>query len=334
MKRYTALLLAMVLLLCAACTAGPSQPAEAEPIRVGVLTDGDAIDRGINQQIWNALDSLAEEGMPLQRSYRVPGTDGSYDDCIAALAAEGNALILCAQGSMSDVIQKAAGRYPHIQFVVAEGEADPSDNVSSMTFATAQAAYLAGIAAGKTSESGRVACVHGRLTPEVESLVAAFLAGVRAADEDAIILRENIVGQYDGGYRTAEMLVTKGVDVIFHADRNDRSSVIEACAKNGIWAIGAWQDRSGEAPETVLTSVVHRVDAAVQDVVRTYAAGTFTAGIHHYDLSRQGVDLVLPGHLADKVQTSVNNTKAKLTAGEITLPDTLEALWARYPELQ
>ena len=104
MKRYTALLLAMVLLLCAACTAGPSQPAEAEPIRVGVLTDGDAIDRGINQQIWNALDSLAEEGMPLQRSYRVPGTDGSYDDCIAALAAEGSALILCAQGSMSDVI--------------------------------------------------------------------------------------------------------------------------------------------------------------------------------------------------------------------------------------
>ena len=335
MKRYTALLLALLLmLLCSACGGGPSQPAEAEPVRVGVLTDGNAIDRGVNQQIWNALASLAEEGLALQRSYRTPGTDGSYGECIAALAAEGSTLILCAQGSMSDVIQTAAEAYPHIQFVVTEGEITPADNVSAMTFATGQAAYLAGIAAGKTSESGRVACVHGRLTPEVESVVAAFLAGVRAADEDAILLRETTVGEYDGGYRTAEMLVTNGVDVIFHADRTENSLIVEVCAENGIRAIGAWKDHSGAAPETVLTSVVHRVDVAVQDVVRDYADGTFTAGVRHYDLSCQGVDVVLPGLLPEKVQTSVNNARAKLTAGETTVPDTLAALWERYPDLQ
>ena len=75
MKRYLALLLSGLLLFCAACGDASAQPSEADPIRVGVLTDGDAIDRGINQQIWNALESLTEEGLPLQRAYRIPGTD-------------------------------------------------------------------------------------------------------------------------------------------------------------------------------------------------------------------------------------------------------------------
>ena len=332
MKRLIALLLA-TLLLCTACTAGPSQPADAEPVRVGVLTDGNAIDRGGNQQIWNALDSLTEEGLPVQRAYRIPGADGSYGDCIAALAAEGCTLILCAQKNMGDVLQKAAQSYPQIQFVIVEGDITPSDNVSTVTFATGQAAYLAGIAAAKTSQSGRIACVHSRLTPETEATVAAFLAGARAADNEAILLRENIMGQYDGGNSAAELLVTKGVDVIFHADRAVQSPVIAACARNGIWAIGVGGDYSAEAPENVLTSVIHRVDVAVQDIVRDYADGSFTAGARHYDLSRQGVDLVLPGLLSEKTQTSIQNNKTKLAAGEIAVPDSLAALAEKYPDL-
>lgn len=333
MKRCLALLLGLLLLLCAACGNDLSQPSEADPIRVGVLTDGDAIDRGVNQQIWNALESLSEEGLPLQRSYRIPGSDGSYSDCITALAEEGCRLILCAQGSMSDVIQQAAQSYPDLQFVIVEGETADKTNVSALTFASEQAAYLAGIAAGKTTQSGRVACVHGRLTEETEQMVAAFMAGVRAADDEVIILRENILGQYDGGDSTAEMLVTKGVDVIFHADRTERSAVIAACVRNGIWAIGAWKDRSGEGAETVLTSAVHGIAVAVQDVVRDYADGSFSAGVRHYDLSRQGVDLVLPGLLSDKTQNSVNNAKTKLAAGETTVPKNLEALAEKYPDL-
>ena len=333
MKRFAAVLLSLLLLLCAACTNDSSQQAGDGPIRVGVVTDGGAIDRGVNQQIWNALESLSEEGLLLQRAYRIPGTNGSYADCVAALAGEGSQLILCAQGSMSDVLQTIAQRYPQVQFVIVEGASSPQDNVSALTFASEQAAYLAGIAAGKSTQSDRVACVHGRLTAETEQVVAAFMAGVRAANDQAILLRENILGHKDGGYSAAEMLVTKGVDVIFHADRVEQSAVIEACAHNGIWAVGAWKDRGGEAAETVLTSAVHSVSVAVQDVVRDYADGNFTAGVRDYDLSRQGVDLVLPGLLSDKTQTSVQNAKTKLAAGEITVPETLEALAERYPDL-
>ena len=333
MKRCLALLLCAAVILCfSACSPGAEQPSAGEPVRVGVLTDGEAIDRGVNQQMWNALESLGEEGLALQRAYRVPGTDGSYSQCITALVQEGCELILCAQGSMSDVIQKAALDYPEVQFVIVEGETYQQANLSSLTFASGQAAYLAGVAAGKTTESGRVACVHGRLTEETERLVAAFMAGARSCGEDIIILRENILGAPDGGDRAAEELVTKGVDVIFHADRTQHSAVIAACARNGIWAIGAWKDRSGEAQEWVLTSAVHRVDVAVQDVVRDHMDGGLTAGARYYDLSRQGVDLVLPGLLSEKVQTSLNNTKTKLAAGEITVPETLQALAERYPE--
>lgn len=333
MKRYLALLLSVLLLICAACGRDPSQSTEAQPICIGVLTDGAAIDQGINHQIWNALDSLAEEGLPLRRAYRIPETDGTYTECITALAEEGCKLIFCADGSMSSTVQKAAQSRPDLQFVIAEGENGQLNNVSSMTFATEQAAYLAGIAAGKMTRSGRVACVHGRLTEETERITAAFMAGVLAADDEVILLRENILGQRDGGDSAAEILVTKGVDVIFHADRTERSAVIAACARNGIWAVGAWKDRSGEGAQTVLTSAVHNIAAAVQDVVRDYADGSFTAGVRYYDLSRQGVDLVLPGLLSDKTQTSVNNAKTKLAAGETVVPQTLQALAEKYPDL-
>ena len=83
----------------------------------------------------------------------------------------------------------------------------------------------------------------------------------------------------------------------------------------------------------MLTSAVHGVAVAVQDVVRDYADGSFTAGVRRYDVSRQGVDLVLPGLLSDKTQNSVNNAKTKLAAGETTVPKTLEALGEMYPDL-
>lgn len=327
MKTYLALFLAAVLLLLpAGCTDAQENTGRGQPIHVGLLTDGGEVgDGSFNQEAWDCLRQMQDEIQGFQADYLIPGTDGNYAQCIERLAEQGCALIVCVDGSMAEVIARTAQGFPQVQFAVVDCDTVEGSNVAALSFAPQQAVYLAGIAAGKTSQSGRIGCVHGRLTAKTEQLLAAFMAGVKAADGDAEILRGNALADNDGGALVAQRMIANGVDVIFHADAGEVSAVVEACRQNGIWAVGAQRDYSSQAPKNVLTCAVKQVAVAVRDIVEQAAAGQFTSGVHLYDLSRGGVGLT-DGLLTETVLNSVNNAKEKLLAGERTIPDTLDGL--------
>lgn len=327
MKKYLVFFFAaMLLLLPVGCAVTEEDAGVGRPIHVGLLTDGNGVeDGGANQEAWDCLQQMQTEVEGFRADYLKPGTDGTYGECIRRLAEQGCSLIACVDGSMAEVIGRTAQSFPQVQFAVVDCDSVAGSNVAGLSFAPQQAVYLAGIAAGKTSQSGRIGCVHGRLTAKTEQLLAAFMAGVKAADSDAEILRGNALADNDGGALAAQRMVANGVDVIFHADAGDESVVVQVCQENGIWAVGANRDYSAQAPEQVLTCAVKQVAVAVRDIVETAAAGQFTAGVHLYDLSNSGVGLT-DGLLTEAVQNSVNNAKEKLLAGERTIPDTLDTL--------
>lgn len=329
MKKYVVLLLSMLLVLAVSgCGAQNTEETPLQPIHVGLLTDGGGIDDGgVNQLAWEGLQALQRENAGVQLSYLVYGKDGTYAECIDDLAGQGCSLVICTDGTMAEAIGRVAAVFPDVRFAVLNAEEIALPNVTCLKFALEQAAYLAGVAAAKTTESDLIGCIHGRMTAETEQLVAAYMAGARAANSSVRVLRSNILGDGDGGDRAAEEMVAKGVDVIFHADGESGSAVIRACDRNGIWAIGTQSGHVDQGVERLLATAAKCVDAAVQNVVKAAATGQLESGIRMYDLSNQGVDLANPqGHLSETVLTSVGNYRTKLKAGEIQILRSLEEL--------
>ena len=80
-------------------------------------------------------------------------------------------------------------------------------------------------------------------------------------------------------------------------------------------------DQSILAPDHVITSAMKRVDVASQDISKAVQAGTFTAGVHMYDLSNGGVDLApTRDHIPEDVLAKVEEAKAAIIAGEKSVP--------------
>ena len=122
-------------------------------------------------------------------------------------------------------------------------------------------------------------------------------------------------------------MITNGADVIYHAAGGTGSGVIEACATNQIWAIGVDTDQSPLAPEYVVTSAMKRVDTAAQDISLAVLNGTFESGVHTYELANGGVDIApTQDLLSEEVIAAVEEAKAAIIAGEVTVPSTVEEL--------
>ena len=98
-----------------------------------------------------------------------------------------------------------------------------------------------------------------------------------------------------------------------------------AASANDKYVVGVDTDQSPLAPEHVITSAMKRVDVASQDISKAVKDGTFTAGVHLYDLSNGGVDLApTRTHIPAEVLQLVEEKKAAIIAGQFTVPTTVD----------
>ncbi len=90
-----------------------------------------------------------------------------------------------------------------------------------------------------------------------------------------------------------------------------------------VWAIGVDSDQSAVAPEAVMTSMLKRVDLAVYETTRDFAAGKFTGGNQVLGLKEGGVGyapvrIEVPNK--DEALAKVEALKAKIVAGQLQVP--------------
>ena len=340
MKKFLALVLAlcMVLSLCAcgakeeAPAAAPAEKAEeapaaapAEKIKVGMVTDvGGVNDKSFNQTSWEGLQGLDPEVFVV--AYLESKTDADYQTNINTFIDEGYDLIICVGYMLAGATMEAAEANPDQKFAIID-DATCADlpNVACLMFAQEQASYLVGLVAGSVTESKTVGYVQGMVSDSMNQFGVGYIAGVLEACPEAEVLQYNAnnFGDIAGGATAAKDMITKGADVIYHAAGGTGIGVINACAEEGVYAIGVDTDQSPLAPEYVITSAMKRVDTAAQDISKAVADGSYEPGVHLYDLSNGGVDLsptrdLIPADVLEMVE----NAKAKVMAGEIVVPTT------------
>ena len=327
MKKILAMILALVMCFSlVACGGGNDDAAQADDgatkIKIGMVTDTGGInDQSFNQSTWEGLSALSTDEFEI--AHLVSKTDADYDTNIQTFIDDGYDLILCTGFKLAEATKKAAEANPDQKFAIIDDASIDLPNVACLMFAQEQASYLVGLVAGSVTESKTVGYVQGMVSDAMNQFGVGYIAGVLEACPEASVLQYNAnnFGDIAGGATAAKDMITKGADVIYHAAGGTGIGVINACAEEGVYAIGVDTDQSPLAPEYVITSAMKRVDVAAQDISKAVAAGEFEAGVHLYDLSNGGVDLsptrdLIPAEVLEMVEAA----KAKVIAGEIVVP--------------
>jgi basic membrane protein A len=122
-------------------------------------------------------------------------------------------------------------------------------------------------------------------------------------------------GQYDNG-----------ADVVYHAAGGSGSGLFQAAKEKNKLAIGVDSDQYQTAPaderSLILTSALKGVDTAVFNFIEQDSKGEFKAGYTRFSLKDNGVGYATSNPKIDPFKATIEQYKAKIIAGTITVPTT------------
>lgn len=317
-------------------TAEAEEPA-AEPLKIGLVTDlGGVEDQSFNQSAWEGLQRAAKD-LGVEVNYLPSSTDADYAPNIETFIDEDYDLIISVGFLLADATRAAAEANPDVKFaIIDDATCADLDNVACLTFKVEQATYLVGYVAGMMTEKDNIGFVLGMASDTMHPFGYGYCAGAIDANPEIKLQMANAnnFGDPATGSTLTTNFVTNGADIVFHAAGATGTGVISECQAKGIMAIGVDSDQSYLAPETVITSAMKRVDNAVYATVEALVNGTYEGGLSVFDINNGGVDIApTKDLLSDDVIAAVEDVKAKLESGEITVPATKDEFEAKYGDV-
>jgi basic membrane protein A and related proteins len=340
-------------LLAAACGGGNDNNSgassggggdQAEAKKVGVVYDiGGRGDKSFNDSAYAGLQAAEkEQGDKLQAKDIEPNPDGSNrKELLDGLADEGYGLIFGIGFLFSEDITKSATESPDSTFAVIDGSSNlckkPDSNLLCITFKEEQGSFLVGAAAALKTKSNTVGFVGGLEGDLIKKFQAGYEAGVKyIADQKGKDIK--VLVDYAGntpeafrnpakGKELALKQIGQGADVIYHASGGTGAGVIAAAASKKKFAIGVDSDQSLTADPAeqkwILTSMLKRVDNAVQQTINTYVAGSLKGGSQSLGIKEGGIDYAQNQYNKDllgDIPTTLDELKQKIISGEIKVP--------------
>ena len=309
---------------------------DASDVKIGIVLDvGGVNDGSFNQSSWEGLERAMDE-LGIQGSYLESSGDADYATNIETFMDEDCDLIICVGYMIADATKAAAEANPDQKFAIIDDSTIDLDNVECLMFKQEQASYLVGYVAGLMTETNTVGIELGMASDAMHLFGYGYVAGAMDANPDITVLQSNAnsFASTETGKTDANTMITNGADIIFHAAGGTGLGVIDACQEAGIKAIGVDSDQHAVAEGTVITSAMKRVDNAVYDVAEQILNDTYQGGITTYDLTTGGVDIApTTDYLTDDVIAAIEDVKAKIISGEITVPSSKEEFEAAYGDV-
>ena len=319
-----------VSLLAAAATA------ETKPAAL-VIAQG-----GLGDESWNdtahagflsGLEAAGIEGRAIESKDVV----AQGEEIMRRAADAGFGLVISLEWVHGEPMQGIATEYPDVGWVIMN-QVREGANVASIVFGEHEGSFLAGALAAQvttdTSIQGInadavIGVIGGRKSVGIDKFIVGFIQGANAVNPDVEVkvAYANSFGDPSKGQQMAQAMFEEGADIIYQVAGGTGIGIIEAARAAGHYAIGVDTDQDGLAPGHVLTSMLKRVDVAVDDVIKRYAGGAFPGGqIIRYGLPENGVGLSPMTHTRDRIPgeylAKVDSLRADIAAGTIDVWDT------------
>lgn len=324
-------------------SATPSDTASdsGDDFSVVMVTDvGGVDDKSFNQSAWEGMQEWGEDNGKKEGADGYTYIQSNEDsDFVTNLNSAVNAnfdLIYGVGFKLQEAMTDVAGQNEDQQFVIIDSVID-APNVESVLFKDQEAAFLAGVAAAESTETGKIGFIGGQESEVISRFEAGFVAGIKEVDP-TIEVNVEYVGSFGDaarGKQLAAAMYSSGIDIIYQAAGDSGNGVfseakdrMNADPSKKLWVIGVDRDQEEEGKydsgNLTLTSTLKGVGAAVKDIANDTMAGNFTGGeTVNFGLAEGGVDLT-DGSLTDEVKKSIEDYKEKIINGDIEVPETPE----------
>ena len=308
----------------------PDQPEmmETTPVRVSFVYPGECLgDFSYCDVLYNGAQKAK-----MNPGVEVTEMESNFETWDVQLsAAAGNSDLVITSGyQMGDPVSRVAPEFPEVMFVIFDAAVD-LPNVVSFTHRVNEGTFLLGAIAGLKTETGKVGYLGGANVPLLHEFEAGYVAGVKAVNPDAEIIKGYVADDQQGFYQPevgGTIALTQyglGVDVIYAmADQSGFGAVEAAKLAEGRYVIWNYIDITDMAPGIILSGLRVGIDESAYNVIQAFAAGHLMAGVHSLGLAEDNVGYMLAeGNkdlLSDDLLEKVEALKAAIIAGEITVP--------------
>ena len=248
--------------------------------------------------------------------------DAQREQALRRFAGQGANPIVMAGFMWTAALDNVAKEFPDTNFVVIDTVVD-QPNVQSILFDEHTGSYLVGVLAAEKSATGTVGFVGGMDVPLIHKFYCGYAQGAKAVNPGTTPAAWN--DPVTAG-ELAKAAMDQGADVVFAAAGGSGLGVLQAMADAGKYSIGVDSNQNYLHPGSVLTSMLKRVDVAVQNAMTEAADdATFKPGLTVLGLAQDGVGYALDDNNKDlitaEMQASADDYKAKIIAGEISVHD-------------
>jgi basic membrane protein A len=298
-----------------------------------VSDSGGFDDQSFNQSSYDGMKK-AEKDLSINFKSAESKSNSDFETNLNGMMSAGCNLTVTVGFLLGDATKKAATDNADKHFAIIDFSYDkPIANIKPVVYDTAQAAYLAGYAAAATSKTGKVGTFGGKKIPTVTIFMDGFYDGVQAYNKakgknvqvvgwDKKTQDGSFTGDFekqDTGKQVTKNLLDQGADIILPVagpvGKGAGAALKEAKAAGKDVKL-IWVDSDGflTAPEykdLMLTSIIKKMDEAVETVVKDDKDGKFSNEAYVGTLANDGV-AIAPFHDLDSAVSA--ETKSELDA--------------------
>ena len=322
-----------------AAPAAPAKQADAKKLRVGLVFDvGGRGDKSFNDGAYAGLEAAKQElGDRLEIKVLEPAGGGDNREQLLRLLAQEKSDLVFGVGFMfTDSIRKVAKDFPQTKFVLVDGyipDLKQESNIACLLYREQEGAFLVGAMAAMKSTSGKIGFIGGMQIPLIEKFEAGYTAGARYVKPDIVVMPD-YVGTTGTAFKDpvkGKELALKqlgaGVDILFAAAGSSGLGALDAVVAQKKLFIGVDSDQSlnatAEQRPFILTSMLKRVDVAVQDTIRKTSAGSFKGGYQEFGVKENGIgyaDNEYNRAMIAPFKSKLEEIRNRILAGDIKTP--------------
>ena len=319
MKKLVVMGLAMAMtaaMVNGVCTQ-PVQAADGEGLKVALLLSGAANDQGWNQTAYEGTQKACEKyGYELAYTENLEVADISA--AFADYASAGYDVVIGHGYEFGDPALEVAETYPDTKFICTEADAS-ADNVASYVMACEQTAYVEGIIAASTSESGKLGAIGPIPGDSLVKIINGYEDGAKSVNPDIEVQTAwtNSFVDTQLAQEAAKAMIDNGVDVIKHCANACGNGARTAAVEAGIWCQGDSYDQSSLAPDNILDSAIYNLDVVIDTALGSVADGSFEGDVYNLGMADGAVEVLLSDNLSDDVKATAQDAIDKIVSGEL-----------------